>query len=460
MLLCSVPVSAYDFEVDGIYYNITSETDLTVEVTYRNTNSYKGMVVIPEGVTYNGKTYSVTSIGGSAFYNCSGLTNITIPNSVTSIGESAFYGCSGLTSVTIGNSVTSIGGSAFYGCSGLTSIIVDENNTTYDSRDNCNAIIETGSNELVVGCKSTVIPNSVTSIGGSAFYGCSGLTSITIPNSVTSIEGSAFSGCSGLTSITIPNSVTSIGGPAFSGCSGIKELIIEDGGTPINLSSINCPLEYVYIGRDCSSQNKLFAEGNTLKTAVIGPKVTCIGNNLFSGCSGLTSVTIGDSVTSIGNYAFKGCSGLTSIAIPNSVTSIGDWAFYGCSGLTSVIIGDSVTSIEYGAFNGCSALEVLTVGAKIPPTASTLGFGLRSQQYETVKLQVPEGSKAMYQSAKEWKKFFNIEEFDPTGIADIIPDAEDKNLPIYNLQGARMTGDRENLPTGIYIQGGKKFVVK
>ena len=145
---------------------------------------------------------SVTTIDRYAFFDCSGLTSVTIPNSVTSIGDYAFAFCSGLTSVTIPNSVTSIGEFAFRGCSGLTSVTVDKNNGTYDSRDNCNAIIETSTNKLIVGCKNTTIPNSVTSIGYGAFHGCSKLTSVTIPNSVTSIGYGAFAGCSGLTKLT------------------------------------------------------------------------------------------------------------------------------------------------------------------------------------------------------------------------------------------------------------------
>ena len=209
---------------------------------------------------------SVTSIGYEAFRGCSGLTsvtvdknngtydsrdncnaiietstnkliagckNTTIPNSVTTIGTSAFSDCSGLTSVTIPNSVTSIGEIAFSGCSGLTSVTVDKNNGTYDSRDNCNAIIETSTNKLVVGCKNTIIPNSVTAIGSYAFSGCSSLTSVTIPNSVTSIGDGAFANCSGLTSVTIPNSVTSIGDHAFDQCSSLTSVTIGNSVTSI-----------------------------------------------------------------------------------------------------------------------------------------------------------------------------------------------------------------------------------
>ena len=185
---------------------------------------FKDNAKIASSITYKQNTYEVLSIGDKAFNECTGLTNITIPNSVTRIAFYVFKDCTNLTSITISNSVTSIGNGIFENCPKLEKIVVLNGNTTFDSRDNCNAIIETATNTLLWGCKNSTIPNSVTSIGHSAFSNCTGLTSITIPNSVTSIGNFAFRYCADLTSITIPNSVTSIGEFAFDECKGLTAI--------------------------------------------------------------------------------------------------------------------------------------------------------------------------------------------------------------------------------------------
>ena len=344
---------------------------------------------------------SVVGIGYDAFEDCEGLTSITIPNSVTYIGESAFRNCHDLTSITIPNSVTSIGNLAFSG-TGLTSIVVEKGNTIYDSRENCNAIIKASTNTLIAGCKNTIIPNDVTSIGNYAFYQCAGLTSVTIPNSVTSIGETAFSGCTGLTSVIIPNSVTSIGNSAFAYCTGLTSVTIGNSVTSIGdyafygcsgLTSVTIGNSVTSIGNDAFSNtgltsvtlnsnalvNKAYTSSSNLKNIFggqvteyfIGDNVSGIGENAFYGCSKLSSVTIGNSVTSIGNSAFGSCKKLTSITIPNSVTEIGGGAFCECTGLTSVTIPNSVTSIGGSAFYGCTGLTSVAIGNRV----KCIGYG-------------------------------------------------------------------------------------
>ena len=246
--------------------------------------SHQGGFAIPQ---------SIETICSNAFSSCSGLTSISIPESVTRIEDEAFSSCSGLTSLIIHKNILSIGKTIFSGCTNLSSIIVEAENKTYDSRDNCNAIIETGTNTLIEGCKATVIPNSIRSIGDGAFQLCTDLLSIIIPESVVSIGANAFNAC-GLTSVTIPNSVTSIGDYAFSYCTGLTSLTIPKG-------------------------------------------ITTIARYAFSGCQGLTSIEIPEGVTRIGEYSFAYCSGLSSIIIPKTVNIINNYAFFTCP-LTSVTV--------------------------------------------------------------------------------------------------------------------------
>ena len=355
--------------------------------------SCSGLTSLPMGS-------GLTTIGNEAFNGCSALASVTFGSNVTSIGDWSFNGCNGLTSITIPNSVTSIGYRAFARCSGLTSISVNANNSTYDSRGNCNAIIETATNTLITGCRTTVIPNTVTAISGSAFEKCSGLTTIEIPQSVTTIGSSAFDYCSDLnkvivrnlaswcnisfedswsnplyyahhlysnesteiTDLVIPNGVTSIGAYAFYGGS--------------NFTSITIPKSVTSIGANA------FSYCSSITNVTIPQNVTSIGTNPFSDCTVLTSIAVNaknttydsrencnaiiekasntlivgcknsvipSGVTAIGNYAFCGSSGLRNIEIPNGVTTIGSRAFYNCR-LTSVIIPEGVTSIGSFAF--------------------------------------------------------------------------------------------------------------
>ena len=315
-VLFAVVANAHDITIDGVHYNIVGDNEL--EVTYYGDDCYN----VPEEYKYQGDlTISKKVVHGGIIFT------------VTAIGDCAFFDCDGLTSITIGSGVTNIGFEAFYWCSGLTSV---------------------------------TIPNSVTSIGNGAFDGCYGLTGITIPNSVTSIGYEAFYNC-GLTSITIPNSVTSIGSGAFSYCDGLESIVVDPGNTKYDSrGNCNAIIEtesntLLYGCKNSVIPNSVTSIGSYafrscygLTSITIPSSVTSIGSSAFSECSGLTSVTIGNSVTSIGERAFWYCDGLKSITIPYSVTSIGDHAFFSCSGLESIVVEDGNT--KYDSRENCNAI--------------------------------------------------------------------------------------------------------
>lgn len=359
------------YYANNLYLNGEKVTDLVIP---------NGVTEIKQGAFYCCTSLesvkignNVTSIGDSSFSGCESLTNVIIPDSITSIGSWAFNDCIGLTNITIPNNVTIIGGNVFEGCTSLINISVDSNNTKYDSRENCNAIIETETNTLIAGCKNTTIPDGVLNIGAGAFENCDSLTSIEIPNSVTSIEGYAFRGCNGLTSITIPNSVTTIRGEAFKDCIGLTSVII--GNSVKNIQS------YAFLG--CSMIKTVFNfsdltfSGNSASYGHVAyyadkvynaPNGSIEGDFVFGKPNDINTLVgyLGNATELslptdykganyvIGSSAFNGYNSLTSIEIPNSVTNIGSNAFYRCTDLVSVTIPNSVTSIGQDAFDSTS----------------------------------------------------------------------------------------------------------
>ena len=587
MLLSMVGLQAYGIQINGIYYRFDSSTR-TAKVTNSGgtssssyPNSYTtNTVTIPETVYYNSVTYDVTSIDDYAFYQCTNLYTVEIPNSVTKIGNRAFYGCSHLATITFSNSLENIGtlafdgtywynnksdglvyagkvlyqykgtmpsntnitipndilgiaNCAFDGCSGLKSVTIP------------NSVKRIGSHAFsgCTGLSSVIIPSGVTCLGAFAFYGCSSLQNVTIRGEISDVEyigtapsdlngnvfkncnnnltvtfncasiceyclfnsesvrsiviGSevtsigrdaftgtawynnqanglvyagnfaykykgtmpsqtnlsiqygtkgivdrAFEGCSGLKSVTIPNTVTYIGNWAFGSCYNLKSVTIPSNVTYIGdcafwhcgLTSVTIPSNVTYIGNSAfttSSNGEIanitVANGNTVydsrnncnaiihsgtnelitgcKNTVIPNSVTSIGPGAFDNCYNMTSISIPNSVTSIGDNAFSGC-GLTSITMPNSVTSIGNYAFAGCINLESVTIPNSVTNLGNYAFSECSNLTSVTVDINTPLAITSNTFSNRAN----ATLYVPAGSKAAYEAANYWKNFKEINE--------------------------------------------------
>lgn len=472
---------AYDFMVDGIAYNILSET--TCEVTsyiVTNQNRYGGDITIPEQVTYEGVTRTVTQIGDDAFNECIRLTSVDIPNSVTTIGDYAFaYSSKKLKNVNIGNSVTTIGYAAFYGCTSLTGIDIPNSVTTIGcaafegctslASVNISSSVTTIESRTFEGCTSLTsveIPNSVTTIGSSTFHGCTSLASIELPNTVTTIGDHAFQDCKGLMSVEIPNSVTTIEHYAFYGCTSLASIEIPNSVTTIGISAFH---------------------GCTSLVSIDFPNtVTTIEKSTFNGCTSLMGFDFPNSVAVIGDYAFQDCKGLTSIVIPNSVTTIGEEAFSGCSNIRELVFEDNEEELilDWMAFSGCSFAKLyigrnltckqtvygylmnfiyltdVTIGnlvtdvtailwdmnknlasikslATTPPTTREF----TDTQYRNVTVSVPAGSLDKYKEHDIWKKFSNIREDTPTGIGNVdIPDGQDikvenGNIVVDNAKG-------------------------
>ena len=399
LFLSAASAHAYDFSFDGIYYDVLSEEDRTVEVTYRDYYShYSGSIIIPERVLAGGKTYTVTSIGDYAFYNCYVLASVVFPVSLMFIGDYAFYNCSALTSVDLSStSLTSIGDNAFRGCYALTS--VDLSST------------------------------SLTSIGDYAFWDCDALTSVDLSStSLTSIGGSAFSGCEALTSVDLSStSLTSIGDDAFRGCEAL---------TSVDLSSTSLTSIGDYAFRYCVALTSVDLSSTSL---------TSIGNYAFWECEALTSVAFPASLTSIGYYAFWDCDALTNLTVDegNPAFTSRDNVLYSKSldtlvcypaGLgKEVVIPEMVRSVRYDAFPG--EVDTVYCQPQTPPTAVGGYFQnmFSSDELMNAVLYVPVGTKAAYMKVDPWRNFWNVEEMDFATVG--IDDVAAQGVPSVTVRG-------------------------
>ena len=360
-------------------YAFSGRTDLTSidlpeTVTSIGASAFSGCtsltsISIPEGVT---------SIGAYAFYGCKGLTSFTFPDSLKELGVQAFFNCSGLEHVDFGNCTAPINASVFTGCSALSSVAVNENNAVYDDREDCNALIRTDDNTLLIGTNRTVIPASVTAIGSSAFSSRTGLTAITIPASVRLIDSDAFYGCTGLTRVDIAD--------------------INDWFNLSFATGLANPLYYAH---------HLYADGNEVTDVVFPEGATEVKNHIFYGCKGIKTVEFPSTVKYISKAAFCYCSGLKSVVIPDSVVSVSSYAFAYCDSLTSVTIGSSVNYLAEYAFYYSSKVNDVTCRAVTPPYMPYYNT-FDSNAYKGI-LRVPQQSVNAYKSEYYWRDFKTIE---------------------------------------------------
>ena len=464
-------IHAYDFKAvnsDGvvIYYTIKGEDAIVTS----GDEEYAGEVKIPSKVVYGEAVYNVTAIGKSAFEYCQTLKSIEIPSSVTAIGNQAFYQCTSLTSVDIPSSVVAIEDAAFEYCRSLSSvqfteglisigsnafsvcdrlqeisipasveqigsgafsrnnqmteIHVEAGNSVYDSRGNCNAIIETLTNTLITGCQTTKIPDGIVTIGKSAFEYCQTLKSIEIPSSVTAIGNQAFYQCTSLTSVDIPSSVVAIEDAAFEYCRSLSSVQFTEGLISIGsnafsvcdrLQEISIPASVEQIGSGAFSRNNQMTEihveaGNSVydsrgncnaiietltntlitgcQTTKIPDGIVTIGKSAFEYCQTLKSIEIPSSVTAIGNQAFYQCTSLTSVDIPSSVVAIEDAAFEYCRSLSSVQFTEGLISIGSNAFSVCDRLQEIS----IPASVEQIGSGAFSRNNQMTEIHVEAGN--------------------------------------------------------------------
>ncbi|MCD7971047.1 MAG: leucine-rich repeat protein [Candidatus Azobacteroides sp.] len=404
-VVCLFSVSqlwAYDFEVGGIYYNKEGKNVL---VTYSSLSygSYRGDVIIPETVSYQGVTYQVTGIDHESFKNCPELTSVIIPDNVVNIGYSAFEDCTGLTAISLPKHLTRIEHSAFSGCINLASVSFAEN-ISYIGRETFedtewykklpDGIIYIGNvlykykGDMPLNT-SIKVKEGIKSIGWLAFGFCENLTSVVLPASLVEIGDYAFSNCKGLTSVDIPENVTTIGNGAFAVCTGLTVVEIPKNVTKLGVTA--------------------FLACTELTTINIPGGVENIESECFSECTKLTSVYIEKGVKYVGSYAFYGCTSLKFITLPETVTGIGGLSFAYCPSLFAVILSENMTFIGGGAFFESRNIKEIYAPWEDPSLVSLEDYHFNNVfshlDKALFKFTVPKGTLSVYQNTEVWKDF-------------------------------------------------------
>ncbi len=444
LALVSISVQAYDFTVDGIYYNIIDNNGKIVEVT-KGDAKYSGSVSIPATVSYSDQTYSVGKVGDCAFQSCTDLESVILGSNVEYVNYKSFDGCTNLSSINLNDQIKSFGTCAFLDCTSLTSVIIGS------------SVDEMGG-DVFNGCinlNTVDIHEGASVIGQSAFYGCKKLSTITIPNSVLTIGASAFNNCISLTEAKIGNGVKTIPDNVFQGCTNLESVSLGtkveninyksfDGCT--NLSSINLNDQIKSFGT-CA-----FLDCTSLTSVIIGSSVDEMGGDVFNGCINLNTVDIHEGASVIGQSAFYGCKKLSTITIPNSVLTIGASAFNNCISLTEAKIGNGVQVIPDNIFQGCTRLSTVSLGSIVKKVGYKAFDGCNSMSSFTINntntpevestsfsdygatLYVPSQSISAYKAHEVWKIFYDIKEIGSSAVIDNITftDPEVKKICVAN----------------------------
>lgn len=445
ILLVSCFVNAYDFESNGLYYDVKNSSECYV--TYKNSSdepSYSGEISIPSKVQYNEVEYNVTGIVYKAFYNCNELTSIYIPNSVTFLPGSLFSHCTNLTTVRLPENTTYIPNAAFYECTNLRNISIPQNVTK----------IEDLAFALCSSLNTIELPNGLTSIGGGVFRSCSSLKSIKIPMGIQTLKYGTFMSCSSLEEIQLNEGLEVIEGGAFYGCKSLKTIEL-----PVSLANIYPSGGYSDAFVYCSSLEKIeVANGNKNYCSLNGvlmdynqtTVVTCpegyIGSfacpssvikleiNTFANCENLTEVILSKNITTIPANAFEDCRSLKSIILHEGITGINSSAFYGCSKLSEITFPSTLSTINSQAFYGCLELKSITSKAISVPQCSTDAF--KNLTYDNCVLFVPNGMVSDYKNSDGWNNINYI---------------TDGNNPIY-IESIKVIGNQYSINSGQQLQ--------